>query len=100
MQSSSGSNSRSGSTRWEWRLVKITPAPHGNSESRPQAARWHHLPWRNPRQWQTIRVRYTGGAEAWWEIEARGSRGATPGVICLHDVMAEICQWNRKPPNS
>lgn len=38
----------------------------------------------------TIQIRYRGGSEAWWFIEARGSSGAFPGHMCLHDVMREV----------
>lgn len=74
--------------------------PDGNEHSRPTGRRWHHLPWRNPRDVLTVKIRYTGGAEAWVEIEARGSRGAWPGHVALFDAMAEVWQWNRKPPAS
>jgi hypothetical protein len=40
----------------------------------------------------TMKVRYRGGAEAWWLIEARGRSVAFPGHMCIHDVMREVCQ--------
>lgn len=45
---------------------------------------------RDPREALTIRVKYRGGAEAWWLIEARGTRQAFPGHLCLHDVLSAL----------
>lgn len=35
-------------------------------------------------------VRYRGGAEAYYEIKARGRTFRVPGVLCIHDVMKDI----------
>lgn len=60
-----------------------------------QGDRWHLLPWRNPRDPLTLTIRYRGGAEAWYEIRARGSVGRIEGHICLHDVMMAINCWDK-----
>jgi hypothetical protein len=39
----------------------------------------------------TITVAYRGGAEAWFEVSARGKRVFRPGGIALIDLMREIC---------
>lgn len=65
-----------------------------------KGGRWHLLPWRNPRTPLTITVRYRGGQEAWVEVTARGSTGRFHGATALFDVVAEVNQWDKKPPRS
>jgi hypothetical protein len=38
----------------------------------------------------TIKVRYRGGSESWWLVEARGSQGVFPGHCQLEDVMRAV----------
>lgn len=78
----------------------MSPRPDGQVNSPPKAARWHHLPWRNPRDTLTITIKYRGGAEAWIEVKARGSAGRFPGYVQLFDVLKEVTQWDRKPRSS
>lgn len=40
----------------------------------------------------TIQIRYRGGSEAWYLVEARGARQAFPGHMCIHDVMRTVNQ--------
>lgn len=58
----------------------------------PKGRRWRHLPAWNRRKRLTIEVLYTGGAEGWFDIKARGSSGRIPGDRALVDVMQEV--WN------
>lgn len=85
-------NSCSPSTRWVWKQVKMSRPPEANSDSAPKARRWYTLPaldWRRP---FTIRVKYRGGAECWFEIHARGQIGRFPGHVSLYDAMREVAQ--------
>ena len=75
----------------------MSERPDGQVVRAPSALRWHRLPWRNPRDTLTWTVRYRGGSEAWVEVKARGATGRFHGSTSLFDVMAEICQWDRKP---
>jgi hypothetical protein len=92
MDKSSRTNSRTPSATWAWRRVKIASAPQGPTTRDAKHRRWYHLRQRDPREWLTITVKYRGGAEAWYEVSARGERGRFPGHRCLHDVMTEINQ--------
>lgn len=90
-------NNRSASTTWEWRKVRMSRPPDGQ-ERRPAAGRsFSRLPWKNPRDVLTVKVRYRGGAEAWIEVHARGVTKRYPGSLSLFDVMADVWQWDRKP---
>lgn len=60
------------------------------------SARWGALSRRDPKDRLTITIKYRGGSEAWYHIEARGRGGAFPGVMALHDVMREINEGNRR----
>jgi hypothetical protein len=92
MDKSTGPNGRSSSTTWGWRRVKIASAPQGPTTRDAEHRRWYHLRARDPREWQTLTIKYRGGAEAWYEVSARGERGRFPGHRALHDVMEEINQ--------
>lgn len=67
----SASDAKAASRRWGWR-------------------RFPTLDSKRQREWMTIRVKYTGGPEAWYLVEARGSTGRFTGVAALHDVMRDI----------
>jgi hypothetical protein len=47
---------------------------------------------RDPRKPLDVKIRYRGGSEGWWLVEARGRKGAFPGTMALVDVMAEVCR--------
>lgn len=65
--------------------------PAGGQEgSTPKASRWYSRPFREPREPLTLKVKFRGGAECWYEIHARGEIGRFPGHASLHDVMSEI----------
>ncbi len=78
------------STTFEWRRTKIRRPAGGHSGSSPKARRFWALPPRNPREPLTIKVKYRGGPECWYEVHARGQVARYPGWVQLHDVMAEI----------
>lgn len=77
-------------TTWEWKQVKVRRPAGGHSGSAPKAPRWFRLPPRNPREPLTIKVKFRGGSECWYEVHARGSIGRFPGYIAIHDIMSEI----------
>lgn len=89
-------NTRSRSTTYAWRKVKISGgAPEGPA---PKAAnkRWRGLSRRDPHGPLTITISYRGGAESWWLIQARGRSAAVPGHRSLDDVMSEMNgTWQR-----
>lgn len=83
------------SPRWEWKQVKMRRPAGGQKETLPKGGRWHRFPPRNPREPLSIKVKYRGGSEAWYEIHARGSVGRYPGYVSLHEIMSDI---NRAQP--
>jgi len=85
-----GKNERSGSTTWSPERSKLRPVRPKGASRGAAAARWFKLGKRQARDPLTITIRYRGGNEAWWYVEARGSAGAFPGYRSLHDVMREI----------
>lgn len=90
MASAEEANTRSGSTTWGWKRVKISPTAGGQRARVAKPPRWYKLPRRDPRQPLSITVSYRGGQECWYEVHARGSIGRFPGHVALHDVMSEI----------
>ena len=78
------------STTWVYEPEKMRRSRREGQQNGPKAPRWFHLRRRDPRDALTIRITYRGGSEAWYLIEARGSRGAFSGVTALHDVMQQI----------
>jgi len=86
----SGKNERSGSTTWRPTIDKLGGSPRQGPAAPKAASRWYRLTRRNARDRLTLTIRYRGGKEAWWNVEARGSSGAFPGYRSIHDVMREI----------
>lgn len=78
------------STTYAWKRVKVRRPAGGHSDSQPKAGRWFRLPPRNPREPLTIKVKFRGGPECWYEIHARGSIGRFHGATAIHDIMDEI----------
>lgn len=64
----------------------------GQSTASARAVRWFGRAQRNPREPLTIKVKYRGGEECWYEVHARGAIGRFPGHTALHDAMREINQ--------
>lgn len=89
-RSEGGSEQTFGSTRWEFRRVKIARPPEAMTVSAPKGHRWRRLPrvdWRKP---QHITISYRGGPEGWVEVHARGDLGRYPGSTAVLDVLADI----------
>lgn len=90
MAASPKKNTRSGSTTYEWRRVKVRGgAPEGPSRQGPPK-RFGGLQRRDPKSALTLTITYRGGSESWWLVTARGRSAAFPGHRCLDDVMQEI----------
>lgn len=70
--------------------MKISRPPAGPASKSAPAARWGRYARRNRRDRLTVVIHYRGGAEAYWAIEARGSKGYFTGVTALHDAFQEI----------
>lgn len=64
--------------------------PQGPQQRSPQGPIRARLSRWNPRERLTITVSYRGGAEAWYEIHARGRTYRATGVTALHDVMETL----------
>ena len=82
------------STTSDWKWAKIRQRPKGQTSSRPQAGRswFSRLPaWPLRRRKLTLTITYRGGAEAWFEIHARGGDLRTPGSTALLDLMRLVC---------
>lgn len=86
------SNDRLPSTTFEWRKVKIRRPAGGRSRVPRKGVRWRRFPTRDEHQWLTIRVRYSGGPEAWCIVDARGEVNALPGWLALVDLILMINQ--------
>ncbi len=68
----------------------MKPPPAGHNAARAKRGRWRHLA-RWPRsQKLAITIKYRGGAESWWLVEARGHHGVFPGHATLEDVMHQV----------
>lgn len=83
-------NNRSSSTTFGWRHVKIR-ASAGTAHQRGGAAPfWRKMARLGQNEEVTLRIRYRGGAEAWYEVHARGSFGRYPGDRCIHDIIRDV----------
>lgn len=78
------------STTWEWKRVKVRRPAGGQNTASTERRGPFGLPPRNPRDPLTIKVKYRGGSEAYYEIHARGRVFRRPGTVALHDIMQEI----------
>lgn len=90
-----GKNTRSGSTTWRHVPDRIRKDPAPQAKRPAGSSRWSRLARRRSEERLTITIKYRGGSECWYHIEARGSGGAFPGSRALHDVMREINEGNR-----
>jgi hypothetical protein len=81
-----------GSTTFEWKKVKMSQRRQATQAARAERARRHALPRRDPRDKQTIVISYRGGAEAWVEIQARGTVWRYPGHVAIVDILRDICR--------
>lgn len=86
-------NVRPISTTSAWRWAKIRRPPEAEESSPSEASPTRSLlAWPRKRP-MSLRVRYRGGPECWWEVTARGRTIRRPGSVCLHDVLAELYAW-------
>ena len=83
------------STTWVHKPDRIRTGSAPQAKRAAGSSRWSKLTRRRPEERLTITVKYRGGSECWYHIQARGSHGAFPGVMALHDVMREINDGNR-----
>lgn len=81
-----------GSTRWVPRGERLSSSARGKTQHARRAYRWFGLRLSPADRKVTITVTYRGGAECWYNLEARGRHGVFPGVASLHDIMREIRQ--------
>lgn len=89
-------NNSSGSTTWTYEPDRMPSGPRREGIRPAGSSRWSKLTRRDARSRLTITIKYRGGAECWYHVEARGRGGAFPGVMALHDVMREINEGNRR----
>lgn len=80
-------NKRTPSTTWGWRKVKISPAPPGRRGQPPEGRHPALGCTRDPRKPLSVTIVYRGGAEAWWELRARGIVLRRPGHVALDEVL-------------
>lgn len=79
-----------GSTRWEWKRVKMARPPEATGHSVPKGHRWRRLPRRNPRTPLGITVKLRGGPEGWVEVHARGDLARYPGYTTILDIVMDV----------
>lgn len=75
-----------------WETRRVRKRPQGQKRGTPKASRWSRYTARPRRERITLTVHYRGGAECWYQVEARGSMGRFHGATSLHDVMEEVSQ--------
>jgi len=78
------------STRWAFKRVRVGRPPEATGTVRAQRAHRYALPKRDPRVPLTVTVKYRGGPECWYEIQARGTVWRFPGWVSLHDAMEQV----------
>jgi hypothetical protein len=83
-------NTRSPSTTFGWRRVKVTSPPQAHGTALRRSTFWRWLPARDPRKPLTIKVSYRGGPECWVEVHGRGGIGRYPGVTQLIDIVRDV----------
>lgn len=82
------------STTWAWKRVKMRSSAGGQRDSSRVKRGFRRLG-RYPRsEALRITVKYRGGAEAWWLVQARGCVEAFPGHLAFEDVMRRVYSEN------
>jgi len=69
---------------------KMSRPPEASVTAARKGARWYRFPPRNPREPLTVKIKFRGGPECWYEVHARGSVGRYHGATAIHDIMDEI----------
>jgi len=79
-----------GSTKWEWRKVKIRgPRPTQGAQratKEPSDRRGR----RDERKPLCVEISYLGGPEAVWLLKARGGTWRIPGHRALNDALLDV----------
>lgn len=83
-------NSSSTSTTWVAKPDRMRGTRREGQQDVPQAPSFRKMRQRKRSDPLEVRIRYRGGSEAWWLVEARGTRQAFPGHMALHDVMSIV----------
>lgn len=86
------SHTRSTSTTWALKVVKIRRPAGGHSDSAPKAHRWRRFPRRDPKDWITLRVKYSGGSSGWVVVQGRGETNVYPADTWLLNVVLDVNQ--------
>lgn len=81
---------RSESTTWRLKVVKIRRPAGGHRDSAAKPLRWRRLYRRNPAEWMHMRVKYQGGGSGWVLVEARGITAAFPADAWLLNVVLDV----------
>lgn len=92
MATSDASNTRTGSTTWEWQTRRVRAVARQGQQGVRKAGRFRGLQRRDSKSRLTLTIAYKGGTEAWYVVEARGRVVPFTGVTALHDMMREINQ--------
>lgn len=86
-------------TRWHFEdSLRRAPARMGTAGP-PGPSIWA-LRSRDPRKSLDLQIRWQGGAEALYEITARGWKWTFPGDLSVHDVLRWINRQDAQPPAS
>lgn len=83
-------NTRSTSTTFYSKPDRMRPAARTGQQGVAKPPSWRSLSRRNRREPLELRIRWRGGAEGWWLVEARGTRQAFPSHTALIDMMNTI----------
>lgn len=83
------SNTRSQSTTFAWKRVKLRTPPEGQERVRAKRGP-HGLSRRNWCEPLTLTIAYNGGPEAWITVKTRGRVFKRPGWVQLVDLVADI----------
>lgn len=89
---SRGANDRSGSAQWEWRRVMVSRGGAASKAAPRRGTHWRRFTRRDPGEWITVRLKWSGGAEGWVVVAARGEINAIPGHRALADLVLDINQ--------
>ncbi len=81
-----------GSTSWVPKRGRILPSARGKTPHPRSGYRWFGLRCWDREEKLTLVIKYRGGPECWYLVEARGRHGVFPGIAALHDVMREVHQ--------
>lgn len=79
-----------GSTTFEWRKVRISPAPAGDRAAQQLRPGFRGVRRRDAHLPMQLEVRYVGGPECGWLISARGRVWRFQGYLQLHDVLGQV----------